>query len=113
LPDLLGPGCAALDAQLAQHLADSHSGKKTDNLILDLLTRDERTLAWTKEFLRVGHAADFRRAYDPLPGVGRPLRAMKYQCPQNDYVWYTRSAASPVPECPTHHVALQLAPSTT
>jgi uncharacterized radical SAM superfamily Fe-S cluster-containing enzyme len=40
------------------------------------------------------------------PGRGEVTRARRFACPSDDYVWYRRTAGSPIPICPTHDVRL-------
>ncbi|EIV92687.1 hypothetical protein FraQA3DRAFT_2296 [Frankia sp. QA3] len=45
------------------------------------------------------------------PGVGLagdpgPAGADRYTCPHGDYTWYRPDVAAPIPDCPTHQVAL-------
>lgn len=46
-------------------------------------------------------------SYSPLPGQHRPPAANKYCCPQGDCEWFSPRVGTPVPSCPTHHVALE------
>jgi hypothetical protein len=39
-------------------------------------------------------------------GDPAPVGAVRYACPHGDYVWYRPDVATPVPDCPTHRVAL-------
>lgn len=105
LPELLGPDAAVWDAELAGFLSRATSGEKVDNLILDLLRKDERTRNWTREFLKPNSGQDLR-VYAPWPGSSNPIKPLQYRCPENDFVWYRRDAGSEIPSCPTHGLAL-------
>jgi len=51
-----------------------------------------------------------RATYAAPPGQPGPSAAPKYECPHGDYTWYQRSVGTPVPNCPTHGVALVWTP---
>ena len=55
------------------------------------------------------HGAGHRHFEAPL-GDPAPVVAPKYVCPRGDYTWYQKSAGSPKQRCPTHQIALVLAP---
>ena len=107
LDELLGADAAAADVELANFLARATGGEKVDNLVLDFLRKDERTRAWTKEFLEIDESGQLR-SYFPLTGRGAVSGALKYRCPENDYVWYRRDMGVQIPRCPTHDLALEL-----
>jgi hypothetical protein len=99
LPDLLGSAAAECDRQLVALLTQAQQGESVDQAILKLLTRDPKTKQWLAEFLSPKATA---KGYDRLPGSSGAIAAVKYVCPQGDYVWYQRSAGVSVPHCPTH-----------
>jgi hypothetical protein len=113
LESLVGNETArAMDAQLANLLGTS---AEADELLAQLVS-DERTHQWWLDFVRcecippeiapVGQ--DVR---SQLPGIGLPLLP-RYACGRGDYVWYRRSPAITVPNCPTHDAPIQYAPRT-
>jgi hypothetical protein len=116
LADLIGQQAAAdLDRQLANTLSDQAEPATRAGLLRELLDARDTTRWFLGEVL--ADAPDFRPPYeqtryqrtprgaDPIgnPGV---TAADRYSCPQGDYVWYRPDIATPVPVCPTHHVAL-------
>ena len=48
------------------------------------------------------------KGFEPLPGQGQAIAAVKYVCPEPDcdISWVRRSVGQEVPLCPSHHVAL-------
>lgn len=106
LVDLVGKVLAGeLDGALAGLLADAVSGRKVDNLILDTVRKYPPAREWMRAYLGVG-VAEFR-GFQPTPGLGDPVSAPKYCCPQGDYTWYRRQVGESIPRCPTHKVELQ------
>lgn len=116
LAQLLDPEEAAkVDAELAKMLAEASAGRieDADKRALEILRRQDATLAWISQYLDdhcppVEERAKATRGYAPLPGTGAPLSlGGRYRCPENDYVWYVRAVGTPVPLCPTHQIPLQ------
>jgi hypothetical protein len=109
LDDLVPDRAGELDAELAAALLDDDA-EATEARVLDLLTRDPTTAAWTVAFVAEGRpaSAEIRSGYQPLPGHGSPTPAARFRCPFGDYLWYRRSAGLPVPLCPTHRAPLEL-----
>lgn len=129
LKELVGPEAERLDRELAALLTVERDRKNVDNLILNLLAREDATRAWIKQFLELKHSPEellglLFRSYRPLPGHVELLKAMtepdyqlppgefdprtapKFECPQGDYAWYQFSAATRIPTCPTHNLSL-------
>ncbi len=102
-----------LDRELARLLGAAGNS----NELLGKLQADPRTRQWWLDFVRcdgippeVGQVSGSVRG--ELPGLGLPVLE-RYACPAgDDYVWYRRSPAIPVPDCPTHHVPLRAGPRT-
>jgi hypothetical protein len=107
LGELLGPESRDVDDELAEYLARAQQGEKVDNLILELLRKHTQTRVWAEEFLQTKCPPDLVRTYEQPPGSSEPVLADKYRCPEGDYIWHRRNVAIPVPQCPTHRVALQ------
>ncbi|MBL7500866.1 hypothetical protein I6A84_04030 [Frankia sp. CNm7] len=116
LADLIGPRAAAdLDRQLADALDDQRDMPGQVRQLRDLLDTRDTTRWFLTEVL--ADSPDFRPPYeqtryqrtprgaDPIGNPGA-IRADRYACPHGDYVWYRPDVATPVPACPTHHVAL-------
>jgi hypothetical protein len=117
LPALLGDGPKAnaqartVDQELAELLTQAQQGHAVEERILGRLRQPSAVHNWAASFLQYGLPPDVvevtDRSLSPLPGRGSALAPLKYVCPQGgDTVWYRRAVGQPVPECPTHHVAL-------
>lgn len=111
LPELVGEQSVRLDRELATLLADP--ADDVPEKIADLLRSNPSTHAWAAEalgdpLLRPPQFQDRReRTFEPLPGVGVPVPAVRYMCPvDGNYVWYRPDVATPVPACPDHSTAL-------
>jgi len=104
LGDLVPERWRELDAALAAALAEAPDFER----VLALLTAERATAAWTVAFVAEGAppSADAVRGYEPLLGVGSPIRAPRFRCRYGDYLWYRRSAGLPIPQCPTHGIPL-------
>jgi hypothetical protein len=104
LRDLAPERWLEIDAALAAALADTPDAER----VFELLTADRATAAWTVTFIADGAppSADAVRGYEPLRGLGSPIRAPRFRCQHGDYLWYRRSAALAVPQCPTHRIPL-------
>lgn len=115
LAELVGPQEAPeLDERIAGVLNDEPGGDAASKLRF-LLEGTEATSAFTAEVL--GDAPDFRPprfqvltyrdpGSQPPPGNPQPVYAGKFACPRGDYVWFRPSVGTPIPACPTHHLAL-------
>jgi hypothetical protein len=96
----------AADRELAAALADTDAVRAR----AELHSRP-KTRRWTADFLQHGAPPDLVpptvRSGAAPPGHGEVVRAPRFRCPEgNDYVWYRRTASSPIPLCPTHNVRL-------
>lgn len=113
LEKLVGPETAGeMDTNLARLLV---TPGETSQLLAQLESTTP-TRQWWLDFLRCGgmppedtKVAQTRRS--GLPGLGLP-DLPRYACPRGDYVWYRRSPATVVPNCPTHHLSLRSEPRT-
>jgi len=102
---------AALDLDLASALALADLAAAATE-VLKLLTASQATAEWLIDFDKLGCPP----AFGPPPGVrgvflldgdGELVRARRFRCPaSNDFTWYRRSAAQPIPFCPTDNVRL-------
>jgi hypothetical protein len=99
LPALLGDRAPQVDARVADLLAQAKDGQTVDKEILALLKHEQSTYYWIAEYLS---SDSVTKGFAPLPGKSGPITAPKFVCPEGDYVWYQRSAGTPVPDCPTH-----------
>jgi hypothetical protein len=118
LPELLGNNpersdeVRRLDRELAELLSEAQRGQEVDEGILDRLKLSPAVHNWAATFLQSGLPPDVAeerdRGFSPLAGRGEAVAPMKYICPEGaDVVWYRRAVDQPVPQCPTHHVALE------
>lgn len=110
LQELSGSDAEDLDRQLAELLA-ARDSQGVENQILDLVACREATREWMRQFLenrnfQKGQPLEVQRNYSPLPGSPSPVGAVRFKCPQGDYVWYQFSVGTPAPQCPTHRVDL-------
>ncbi len=106
LPELLpAESVARFDRQLADYLAQAHSGEAVHEQVLELLQSDPETEDWLLETFgprRVAKGETMRGGYQGLPGSISAIGAQKYVCPEgNDYTRFLRSAGD-VPRCKTH-----------
>ena len=109
LADLVGqPEAAMLDEQVADLLSgeDGELGLE----IQKVLNQHDKTRNWLQVFLETETIPSFTRGYQPLPSPASAIPGDKFICPSNDYIWYRPFVGVPVPNCPTHKVALQRAP---
>jgi hypothetical protein len=111
LNELIPAEAGQVDNELAAYLNEGAPAQNT-NLLLATLRRYEPTREWVSEFLgqRVPPAVTRAFEFQPPPGDPAPVSATKYVCPQGDYCWYRVSIGRPVPNCPTHGLALVVAP---
>lgn len=110
------PAAAAeLDRRLADVLNDQ-SGRPTAGRLRALLEAQEDTAWFLAEVLKdAPHCRPpyYQPRYQPrqaggmtLPGDPGPVDAVRYACPDCDYVWYRPEVGTPVRDCPTHHIPL-------
>ncbi len=121
LTRLLNPDAAArLDEALADQLTATGADPVATAQLRALLTDSENTAWFLTELL--ADAPDFRPPYHQprymyrhrqtggwVGPAGDPPsvpEATRYACPHGDYVWHRPEVATPIPDCPTHHVAL-------
>ncbi len=108
LSELLGTEtAAAIDAQLADLLAQSDTRQPIENQILALLATHDATREWMAEFLRDLQQAPHLRTWSPLPGQPSLINAPKFACPHGDYIWYRPRVGLEPPLCPTHNSPLE------
>jgi hypothetical protein len=114
LPALLDGGEAArVESALIDLLTrakaahDAVARAQAEDRILELLAAHQRTRERMDELLPTpDEERGVGSAFEPLPGGGEPIDADWYGCPQGDYDWPVFAADEPIPQCPTHHVAL-------
>jgi hypothetical protein len=113
LSTLVGDEAPEYDREITELLSEAASGAGVDSRIVDLLSRSSATRNWAAQVLEdeLHRPPELQpvneRAFEPLPGQGRPVGAQKYVCPvDGNFVWWRRSVAIPVRECPDHQVPL-------
>jgi hypothetical protein len=112
LPGLVPEDLAsALDRELADLLELARQGHLVGDRVAATLEQSPATLAWSGAFLEHGVPPEFvvlpERAYQGLPGAPVATPPDKYRCPEGDFVFYRRTAAVPLPVCPTHRAPLE------
>jgi hypothetical protein len=106
---------SAMDRRLAELLAEAGAGRSVKASLLGVLTEQEPTRRWTREFMKDKVPPQAYRGRRP-PGDPRlasdlfDVLAPRWVCPQGDYDWYPSTAGEQPPACPTHQVPLQQAP---
>jgi hypothetical protein len=113
LPELVGPDRAApLDRELAE-LLERPGDEDVPDRLAAIFEREERVHVWVAEYFTYGAPGDVAETerVASLPGVPRPPGPERYACAHGDFVFYRRTVAALVPECPTHRTALVLAPA--
>jgi len=112
LSELVGAEADAYDRELADLLAEARDGRDVGDQLTAVLTRSAAVHAWAARVLENERHLPpeiqqiTERGYQPLPGLGEPVDAARYECPHGDYVWYRISVGFPVPTCPTHRLLL-------
>jgi hypothetical protein len=110
LCDLLGAeSIEAIDQKLADLLSQANSGQPVDNLILELLAKQDTTREWMRTFLQDRLQPEDLRTFSPLPGTESMVNAPKFVCSQGDYIWYRPRVGIEPPLCPTHNLPLEQA----
>jgi hypothetical protein len=111
---LPAPEAAEVDRGLAEAL--NHPG--VDRERVAVVVRGQAAVhAWVAEFvthavtdhddLNVPSKSPGAERYQGLPGDPRPGAPVRYACPEGaDFVFYRRSPAIAVPQCPTHRLPL-------
>lgn len=105
----------AIDAELVELLDRAAAGENVEERILEQLSASANLEDWAAAFLERGRPPDVLSVGErgsaglpgELPGGGEPVRASRYACPRNDYVFYRRAVGQTIPQCPTHGVALE------
>ena len=111
------PAAARLDRAIADDFASAADRSATARRLRALLDSHEDTAWFLTEVLK--DAPHYRPPYQqprylqrqtggiaaPIGDPG-PIDAARYTCPHGDYVWYRPEVGTPIPDCPTHHVAL-------
>jgi hypothetical protein len=105
LSNLLQTEAEPVDQQLAHLLGQAKAGLQVDQQILEILESHPKTCRWIDEFLS---SEQVSKGYQPSPGKPGVVSTPKYVCPEGDYIWFQRSAGTPVPSCPTHNCQLTL-----
>jgi hypothetical protein len=108
LPSLVGEEAPQLDREIADLLNAARRGEDVADQVVDLLAARTATHVWAAQLLgdpglrppEVRGLQD--RGFQGLAGEPGIVDAMKYICPEGDYVWYRLSVGDPVEECPTH-----------
>ncbi len=98
LPEMDEP----LRREVASLLERAERGEKTDNLLVERISADERL----RPRLRNALAAKRTLSCPPAAGDIVPPAARRYVCPQCDYVRYLQKAGQEPGECPEHHLPL-------
>jgi hypothetical protein len=111
LPKLVGTEAHAYDQEIAHLIAKAQDGYDVDDQMLAVLTRSPAVRDWSARVLENDrhlppNIQQAERGFQPLPGLGEPVEAERYECPCGDYVWYKISVSDSVPQCPTHKCAL-------
>lgn len=114
LPTLAPEDHDSVDAELAALLNDPQQAD-TETRLVALLEQRPATAMFMDAVLddapeyrppQVVEEVLFAGGYSPPPGQHKPPPALKYCCPHDDYKWFIPRVGTPVPSCPTHHVAL-------
>lgn len=108
LPDLVGSEAESYDRRIAELLAAARSGRNVDEELTAVLQQPDEVHAWAAQVLQDDQRRPpdrqpvFELGFEPLPGAAGPVQAVKYCCPEGDYVWWRRSVGQAVPSCPNH-----------
>lgn len=108
LPGLVGSEAGTYDQRIAGLLAAARSGRNVDQELTVVLQQSSEVHEWAARVLQDDRhrPPDLQPAselgFEPLPGAGGPVQAAKYCCPEDDFVWWRRSAGQAVPSCPDH-----------
>lgn len=114
LKALVGEQAASIDTELTTLLILSQQpgqSAEAEKRLLFTLSHEDATREWLFNYFRARQQEDTEaqlKDYEPLPGPNTPVPAATYCCPQGDYTWIQYFVGVPVPQCPTHHVYLQL-----
>jgi hypothetical protein len=110
LPALVGDGAAELDAAIADRLALARDDEQVADQLVDLLARSPETHAWAAQMLNdpelLPPEVSGLRDRGMLAGDAGPIDAVRYRCPQGDYVFYRLGLEDVPGPCPTHGSSL-------
>lgn len=102
----------SLEKEIDILLERSDRGEKVDNLLLELLSGDERLREWLKSALLEdstrGQIED--PSFGNLPGDVGGIAAKRFRCPREScgFNWFLRRVGQPIPFCPVHQTILVL-----
>jgi hypothetical protein len=108
LPELVGSEAESYDRRIAGLLASARSGRDVEEELTAVLQQLDQVHAWAAQVLQDDHHRPpdqqpvFELGFEPLPGAAGPVPAVKYCCPEGDYVWWRRSVGQTAPSCPSH-----------
>jgi hypothetical protein len=111
LPDLLGDTALEVDRSIADLFSAGAAGAQITDELVSVLSEHTETRDWTAQLLSNGELLPpqisvlIDRGAAP-PGDPGVVSAVRYVCPQGDYVWYRTSVSEQVPSCPTHDATL-------
>jgi hypothetical protein len=106
LPDLAPDVGEQLDGDLAALLSAAADGDDVRLDVARLLRSEPATREWTQEFLRLRQPPEVVKAFEPAPGHGAPVPALKFVCPLGDYVRYAAGVGERIESCPSHRLPL-------
>lgn len=112
LPDLLGDAALEVDRSIADLFSAGAGGAQITQGLARVLTEHTETREWTAQLLSNGKLLPpeisvlIDRGAAPPPGDPGVVSAVRYVCPQGDYVRYRTSVSEQVPSCPTHGATL-------
>ena len=85
-------------------LKKAEDGAKTDNKIIEIISRDDTLREKFRSLLPVSYRS--LSGFSSLGGYPHPTPGLTYVCPQCDYTRVLGEVGEDPGECPTHHVAL-------
>lgn len=95
-----------LQANLALLLDRASAGQQVDNLIVDLLSRDDIARRWMGQALLLS-PLEITKSLEPLPGLPSSIQASsRWVCRQCGFEWVVLRAGRPVPPCPKDYSVL-------
>jgi len=121
LDGLVGPAADELDNDIAALLTRARRGEEVSASLRELMDSRPATRLFLMEvfhdrpYYRPPQIQpDYRTSRSGTPGSHatagepEPVRADRYTCPDEDYVWYRPAIGTPIPVCPTHKTSLIL-----